>query len=1076
MPSLCDHVWKFKYSPSEGYLLDIFYIPALKCAVRYDRTTGYFTASALAAASKGVEGLVANKGKMRLICGCTLGEQEILAIQRGEDLKDTIEARILGNPFSEKNDHDRDALELLAWMVARQYLEVRLAVPWDIHANRPKDALFHIKAGIMEDSAHNRLAFNGSLNETEKAWTENWDTFNVYTSWRSGKEYLEAEEKSFCKLWDNTEPTARVLPLPEALERKLLEHAPKGDQLPRRLRSKDPVDDPRPAPDDVTAFENSEYEQTWIKIRESPANSPEGDMVGVATSAVSPWPHQLRAFRRMYDKWPPRLLIADEVGLGKTIQAGMIIRQAWMAKKARRILILAPKAVLIQWQLELREKFNLNVPIYDGGELRWAASPATGGGDTRKVGFSGWLGEPIVLASSYLMRRKERRKQLVDDAQPWDLVILDEAHHARRKNSAKGLDADSVNHLLALMQAIRDKTQGLVLLTATPMQMHPVEVWDLMNLLGLPEQWTAKNFLEFFEIMGDYDLHEQATPSTDTLVKLGRLFKDMENRFGPMDEQLALRVTGQFYQELDKSRQPGKAASIHAQAFAQNQYRLGAKKILGSLRELTNSSLNILSAELRRCALKIMKAYSPTQVLISRHTRSLLRAYHRQGRLGTNIATREVRDLLVDLSPAERALYEEVENYISETYNQASLDARNAIGFVMTIYRRRLASSFQALSCTLKNRVEKLSNDMSQPGGGDPAQLIQEELGDERAAQDGDILTEEDALKYEQTALQAEEIAHLSSLLEETRRLPVDTKLHSLVTVLRTLREEGYTQIIVFTQFTDTLDFLRRELARRQDCGRILCFSGRGGEQFADGGWEAISREKTKELFRAGEAELLLCTDAAAEGLNFQFCGAMINYDMPWNPMKVEQRIGRIDRLGQKFGTIHIVNLMYRNTVEADIYHALRERIGLFGDVIGNLQPILARIPDLFQDFVLQRKKQKAPAAAQVKKLIDSGIESQQSTGFNLDELSVMDFDMPKGIPPAYDLEFLHTVLANEHLLPHGFKAEPLAGGKDYKYIIPGMLEPIRVTTDAEYYEQHSESVELWSPGSPVFPWEKKLI
>src|SRR3546814_13421875 len=123
---------------------------------------------------------------------------------------------------------------------------------------------------------------------------------------------------------------------------------------------------------------------------------------------------------------------------------------------------------------------------------------------------------------------------------------------------------------------------------------------------------------------------------------------------------------------------------------------------------------------------------------------------------------------------------------------------------------------------------------------------------------------------------------------------------------------------MVFSQVTDTMDALRRELARDDDL-RIRCFSGRGGEvQANDGSWRAVSRDEVKRRFRAAEADLLLCTDAAAEGLNFQFCGALINYDSPWNPMRVEQRIGRIDRLGQRLVRIRIVDLHYDGTVEAD--------------------------------------------------------------------------------------------------------------------------------------------------------------
>ena len=100
---------------------------------------------------------------------------------------------------------------------------------------------------------------------------------------------------------------------------------------------------------------------------------------------------------------------------------------------------------------------------------------------------------------------------------------------------------------------------------------------------------------------------------------------------------------------------------------------------------------------------------------------------------------------------------------------------------------------------------------------------------------------------------------------------------------------------------------------------------------------------------------MLLCTDAAAEGLNFQFCGAVVNYDMPWNPMRVEQRIGRIDRLGQQHAHIRIVNLHYEGTVETDVYRALRERIHLFETVVGRLQPILAQLPSTITSAALAK-------------------------------------------------------------------------------------------------------------------------
>ena len=123
----------------------------------------------------------------------------------------------------------------------------------------------------------------------------------------------------------------------------------------------------------------------WSFIRHAPSLPNGRECVGETTAAITPWPHQVKAFERLYHDWPPKLLIADEVGLGKTIQAGMMLRQACLAGRAKRILILAPEAVLVQWQIELREKFNLYWPIYDGHKMVRYASPALRGKHEREV-------------------------------------------------------------------------------------------------------------------------------------------------------------------------------------------------------------------------------------------------------------------------------------------------------------------------------------------------------------------------------------------------------------------------------------------------------------------------------------------------------------------------------------------------------------------------------------------------------------------------------------------------------------------------------------------------------------------
>ena len=319
----------------------------------------------------------------------------------------------------------------------------------------------------------------------------------------------------------------------------------------------------------------------------------------------------------------------------------------------------------------------------------------------------------------------------------------------------------------------------------------------------------------------------------------------------------------------------------------------------------------------------------------------------------------------------------------------------------------------------------------------------------------------------ERAALATEEKADIEDLLDRIAALPPDSKLARLRRALADLRRGGYEQAMVFTQYTDTMDFLRAEL--QKDDAKLMCFSGRGGEIPATGGaWRQIGRDDAKRRFRDGEAQVLLCTDAAAEGLNFQFCGALVNYDMPWNPMRVEQRIGRIDRVGQRHGTIRIVNLHYEDTVETDVYRALRDRIGLFQSVVGRLQPILARMPRTISETVLSGGRRSRQQAAELVDRIQHEAREAEMKGFDLDVVTAQDLAMPALPPSPVTMHDLDRVISRPDLMPPGTEIQPL-GQREYGLLAPGMKAPVRVTTDPQYFEENAGSVEFWSPGSPLF-------
>jgi len=1047
---LRDTAWRLKYTPDDGDLVRLFYVPALRSAVRYDRLTGYFSARALALAARGVEGLIVNNGRMRLIVGCTLDEKEVEAVERGESLRDAVDRTMMKMPPLSAEPRSIDALELVAWMVANNYLDVKVAVPCDVNRKPIRDdSIFHEKTGIVEDKTGDRLAFNGSINETEFGWTRNWESFNAFTSWTDGPR-VDEEEASFAKLWADRARRAITIDVPTALREQLLTFLPDPEQLPKLLieNTDNPNDpsgrhpgnsgnterEPTIAPQLLPLSINDERKAIWEKIANAANAAIGGDRVGEATSAVVPWPHQIRAYHRLYDNWPPKLLIADEVGLGKTVQAGLLLRQSWLAGRVKRALILAPKNVCKQWQIELREKFNLNWPIYDGQKLIWYRSPARQNDFEKIVSRDEWKKEPFVIMSSHLARRQDRQREILEDNNPYDLVVLDEAHHARTKGAGTP-QAKGPNRLLQLMRSLKKRTDGLILLTATPLQVHASELWDLLDLLGLPAGWTTDAFVRFFSEV------DKEPVTNDSLDWLSALFRAHEKHFGEI-----------------------------SRADAEKQSKLSGlktKKILQALRDTVSIARRQLSPEERRAAISIIKRATPVKALVSRHTRELLRRYFKTGKLSTPVATRQVEDRFIPLSAEESDIYGEVEGYISEIYNAASPDARNAVGFVMTIYRRRLASSFHALRQTMEKRKGGVGNLIT---AAEEAR-IDENIADQvEAGEEIDIETVSDD---ERRALAFEEIATIETIVKEIKGLPTDTKAMELSKVLDELKGSGYPQVMVFTQFTDTMDYLRDLLAVAGHS--VMCFSGRGGEiRNTDGSWTLISRDDVKRRFKEGLSEVLVCTDAAAEGLNFQFCGALVNYDMPWNPMRVEQRIGRIDRLGQRFSDIRIINLHYADTVEADVYRALRSRISIFEKVVGGLQPILTKLPRIIEESVLSSSTDPSAKREDALQALDSAIAAGESSALNLDDFSDEELEAPARADPAITLSDFRYVLDSPPLLLPGSEAVHLSD-KDFSFSDGNMRKSVRITIDREFYEMHSDSVEFWTPGSPTFPELEKF-
>jgi hypothetical protein len=1018
--TLRDYPFKLCYD-AEDDALNAFYIPALKASIHYDRSAGFFSSSALAVAATGIARLIANGGTMRLLVGAQLSRVDVEAIRTGYDLRRRIQDHMLQALSPPSDDVMRDRLAALAWMIAQGRLEIRVVLPLD-DQEQPLPALeaigyYHPKTGIFTDGTGARLAFSGSINESARAWQHNYEEFNVYRSWGGpdAQVHLQKAIERFTRLWQGRSERWRALEVPDAVRQALLKYTPA--QAPTH----DPLETtckPGVIHDHVESIilaDELARERIICQFLRDAPHLVGASGLGAATCTLTPWPHQQTVARRLVARFPSRYLLADEVGLGKTIEAGLVLRQLWLSGVVRRALILAPKSVLRQWQEELYEKFALNVSIYDGTLFcdYWE--------DKRTPNTSNpWDDVQLALASSQLVKRLSRRETLLD-ARPWDLVIVDEAHHARRKDF-QTLNRYRPNRMLELLNDLQSRTRGLILMTATPMQVHPIEVWDLLNLLGLSDEWgvDGRYFLRFYEQL------RRPIDDADWAFVFRMLHAELTAREGDLDPQFEEQAR-QKLGVVDWQR-------VCALPGAQNPKR----------------AMRQLPPKAQQLAFRMVKHHTPLRRLTFRNTRDLLRRYVAAGLLTDNVPDRDPRPTWIAMREDESELYQRIEEYITLFYEKYEKE-RKGLGFVMTVYRRRLTSSFYAIQRSLEKRLSFLRGQETK------LELDEDDLEEEALQQDADELDLADR------ALFKDEIAYVQDFLHQFKMLgEQDTKTERLRADLRQIFHEREA-VIVFTHYTDTMDFLRRQL-RETYGNQVACYSGRGGERWDGVTWVPVTKEEIKNAFlKDEEIKILLCTEAASEGLNLQTCGVLINYDMPWNPMRVEQRIGRIDRIGQRYDDVWIYNYFYENTVEAQVYQALSKRINLFEGVVGPLQPILAQVGQVIKDLAMALPAERPQKMREKLQFIETQLDERE-TGFDLDAWAEQaEAGQPAGTPVTLAelaAELTTAPTLKEHLRPH----ESIENA--FWLQLDGA--DIAVTFDANTFDTHPSTLRLLTFGSPL--------
>ena len=568
---------------------------------------------------------------------------------------------------------------------------------------------------------------------------------------------------------------------------------------------------------------------------------------GLSVSRVDPLPHQLEAVYDYLLKLPRvRFLLADDAGAGKTIMAGLLMRELKLRGLAERVLVVCPANLTFQWQRELYEKFDEKFTRLRGADIR------------DQFGVNQWWEQKQVITSLDLAKRSDILPGLRQVH--WDLVVVDEAHRMSWTPPARKTERYALGELL------RETSDHILLLTATPHKGDP------------------DNFSLFLQLL-DADV-----------------YADVKSIRQAMD-----RHSAPFYLRRTKE------AMVY---FPERQ---------------------------------------PDGAWVAR-------------KIFTKRIPRTV-DFTIDGS--EFDLYRDVTRFVKRQSAKAAAEGDDprarAVGFLMSLYQRRLASSTYAMRCSLNNRAKRLEESLRQarelarlapPELPSPDEIEEmEEEQRERLEQMVEAVTL--ARDPSQVMDEVRELRRLAPQAEAIEESGAEAKRSRLE---RLLRQEGFfdhpdRRLLIFTEFKDTLDYL------------VKCLEGWGFKVgYIHGGMKPGSRDDpgtrlyAEQQFREGAIQMLVGTEAAGEGINLQCCHILFNYDIPWNPNRLEQRMGRIHRYGQQEDCL-IFNFVATNTIEGRVLQTLLEKLQEIRDaldddavfnVVGEILPA-AHVERVLRDYYAGR-------------------------------------------------------------------------------------------------------------------------
>ncbi|WKN22040.1 phospholipase D-like domain-containing anti-phage protein [Azotobacter vinelandii] len=890
-----------------------FLMQHLAGAKSYKRIAGYFTSSLFEVAGEALEQIP----EVKIVCNVDIHPDDLKVAQLRE-------SKMLGR-WNERGLEaeallNRERYRRLDAFLHKHGQAVRVA-PDDICG------FVHGKAGVITLADGRRLGFIGSMNETRSGWQRHYEILWEDES-PEGVAWIEEE---FDFLWNAAKP------LPQAVIREV--HRRGYRREIEFIEIEDEEDLAPAALIESPLYREGQQLQPWQQ--------------GFLTECLR---HQ-----RLYGT--VRLLLADEVGLGKTLSlATAALTLCLLADKPtgqgtgprRPVVIFSPATLTEQWQTEMLDKLGISTARWDTVAKVWLDA------DERVLSPAGreqiaHCPLRIGIVSTGLMMRDSLEKQHLLGMR-FGVVILDEAHKARTRQGF-GKEAGTPNELLAFMREIAARADHVLLGTATPIQTNPADLWDL---LGILHQGPGRFVL-------GHDLAPWHRPDEVLDILAGRV--EVESLAHAWE---LLRSPLPRTESTSEPRARRLFSAIRQDLGLQN----GEWQTNRTLADLTEETREILEEELERriAGATLFQRENPLVRHVVLRKRQQLEDAGLLARVGVDVHPEREH---VSEQRAFDALFEGKALRTSEDFRQAYGEARafgkalakrgKGSGFMKNLMEQRICSSVHAGLATARRLLQ---------GG------AEHEEDDEQEAD----------LKVETS----EEIEVLQRLIARLERLQVDPKMEAVV---HFLDKEKWLElgVIIFSQYYDTAKWLADSLAARYPEEAVGLYAGAGRSRlYQRGDSVSVERETLKRMVAEHQIRVMVATDAACEGLNLQTLGTLINVDLPWNPTRLEQRIGRIKRFGQRRETVDMLNLVFEQTVDEKIYERLSERMKNRYDLFGSL-------PDTIKDEWIDDIET-------LGERLDEYINAQKTaTGFDLRYTGTM-------MPPEKDWREFTEVLSRRDL------------------------------------------------------------